>query len=479
MSHTYASQKVSLSKVKRMVRLQNKLASNPKFYNEVFTVLHKKEDARFLTQQFEKLNLKVIPKLDLIGDTLYLKNKNQTYKLKLDLENSNRVWINGQEFLVDPKKSFAVNYNAFASKLKSVKISFNFFIEDVLAQDIGQESFAVTAAYVYFSDWWYSKPDRYTPRSLEEVTEEGWTSGSRYCELNSYESEKMGNLEGNSNRTTDSYFYNWIQNGVFPGYEKEMEHIEENYVEDAKDKFPNGIKSYADILSEQKQASTTATYDDDTKVEKEAGFYNQIMGPMIESDLRYFAKVIGSINNQIAAMSTDSTCITPSGVSISCMVNQSSKSKEALDLVKQRECVGKLVARRQEFLRSYYSKYYCGSSYLGADKNIEKHVIDGVYASTINNCMAAVESQFIKRNFFCKEKMAVPTLDPQTNDVSGLQGAEMCDGYFAPVCFRQVNVGASVNCEGKRPSKQCACVPTPERAESGSKTYREKSGGRY
>jgi hypothetical protein len=75
--------------------------------------------------------------------------------------------------------------------------------------------------------------------------------------------------------------------------------------------------------------------------------------------------------------------------------------------------------------------------------------------------------------------MAVPTLDPQTNDVSGLQGAEMCDGYFAPVCFRQVNVGASVNCEGKRPSKQCACVPTPERAESGSKTYREKSGGRY
>lgn len=476
-----AAQKVSLAKVKRIVKLQNKLASNPELYARTFTVLYKGEDARFLAQQFKSLKVKTLPKVDLIGDTLYIKNKSDSIKFKLDLNDSNRVWINGKEYVADSKKSLAANYNSLVSLMRPKKAKVGLLFEEAFAQSMEQESFAVTAAYTYFTSWWYSKPDRYIPRSLEEVTDEGWFSDSRYCELDGYELEKMSDFKDNPTRTTDAGYYKWAEMEVFPGYLKEMEHFAENYVEDAKDKFPNGIRGYESLLEDYKKATQTAGLDDDKAAEKGLGFYEQITSSMVESDLRYFGALIGEINNQIAAKSNNvNGCVTANGISMSCLMNQTSENKEILSLIKQRQCVGRLVSRRQEYLRSHYSKYYCGENSLKSDKNISQHPIDGIYQSTYENCRDAVESQLIKRNFFCAEKLAVPTYDPQTNEISALQNAKVCDGYFAPICFRQnSNIARNINCEGKRPSTQCACVPQPSRGEANSKLYREKSGGRY
>jgi hypothetical protein len=489
-SNAYAAVPVSKTKLESVIKLHNRLSSNPKFYHEVFTVLLDSKDAKFMSQQFK--NIKEIPKLDLISDTVYIKHQGKTAHLKLDMENSDRVWINGKEWNYSKQKSFSQNYNSFLSTLRSKSSSQLTVIDSAVAQGLDTESYTVTIAYSYFSSWWYSKPDTYYPSQIDNVTSEGWFSDSRYCELNKNEVQKTKQL--GANRTNGNMYYQWLSQGVFPGYMKEVKYVGDNYLAQERrqnpEKFPNGIASFEDLIKRIEQAKLTASQEDDKVAEASVAWHNELIAPMIQNDIRYFAHVLGAINNKIESeLSRSSEGVLEKcrgGQSmLGCMLSESralvNVSESVQKLMVQRKCIGELIQRRQDFQKSYYQAFHCSPAYLKRNSKLQVDPIEGqVYAATIENCRQAVESQITERSLLCRDKESTRLFDSKTQDYSSLPGAVLCDSYYSPICFRQnSNISTTINCSSQRQdTSNCVCIPLIDQANRVEKTYNDNSGGR-
>lgn len=495
-STALSKEPVHKEKLMKVIKLQNQLAKHPDFYNQIVSMFLSEKESQFLSQKLKESKAQTLPQLELVGDTLYFKGdkniKNQNLRIRLDMKDASRIWIRDQEFVFNSRESLEQNFNRFVLAVNKKKVSFDVSIfSKAVAQNLPTESYTITLSYTYISSWFgffLKNPGPYTPPHLEAITQEGFFSKSRYCTLDNFEATRVQEAKKENNR---NQYFTWLSKGVFPGYKKEMEYIEKNYVADAKKKnpqvFPQGIRSFKDLFGEYEKAQATVSLEDDEAVEKDLGFYNQFLGSMVESDMEYFAHILGILNSDINERVNNlgglGNC-RESPNPMDCFFKNSSqarenkKTRDEIDhLVKQKTCIANLLERRQEFQRAFYINHYCNDATIAKQYPDSVEAKSGrVYGSVLSNCKGAAETKLVQRPMLCRENQSFHLTDAKTNSFSSEPGVRLCSSYLAPLCFSKSTSGQA-NCDKvQSANNNCLCVPN-KGSEERMRAYKQHSGG--